>query len=154
MLKSYYSIQSTLVRTLLLWLISNVGGTLLLGGGFALTHRLNDSTIALAAGLLAAIITLPLMPLAVPFFAVLGKICAAWPRRSMALLGVMLFFLAANEALHLLLPFATFWGLLEMSFPYLVAGILTVLWLYSPNGLTSTGTLLTKKHTGRVRLSE
>ncbi|MDF7813392.1 hypothetical protein [Hymenobacter sp. YC55] len=157
MLKSYSSVQSTIARTLILWLLSNLGGTLLLGIGFALTHRLNDSTIAVAAGLLAAIITLPLVPLAMPFFAVLGKICAAWPRRSMALVGVLLFFLLANEVLHLLLPFATFFGLLEMSFPYLVAGVLTVLWLYSPGGQTSTAALLTKKRTGRtghMRLSE
>ncbi|HEX8425200.1 hypothetical protein [Hymenobacter sp.] len=153
MLKSYSSIQPTIVRTLLLWLISNIGGTLLLGIGFAL-RRLDDSTIAIAAGLLAAIVTLPLVPLAVPFFAVLGKICAKWPRRSMALLGVTLFFLLANELLHLLLPFATFWGLLEMSLPYLASGVLTVLWLYSPTGKSSTTVLLTKKRMSHAHLSE
>ncbi|WP_375435616.1 hypothetical protein [uncultured Hymenobacter sp.] len=154
MLKSYSLLHSTIARTLLLWLISNLGGTLLLGVGFALTHRLNDSTIAVAAGMLAFLVTLPLVPLAVPFFAVLGKVCADWPRRSMALLGVVLFFLLANEVLHLLLPFATFLGLLEMSLPYLAAGILTVLWLYSSGGKTLTTVLLTKKRTGHVHLSE
>ena len=147
------SIQSTITRTLLLWLLSNLGGTLLLGMGFALTHQLNDSTIAIAAGLLAALITLPLVPLALPFFALVTRFCPACSRRSVALLGVTLFFLAANELLHLLLPFATFWGLLEMSVPYLAAGLLTVSWLYSPNGKSSTAALWPRKQNNRILLS-
>ncbi|MBO0359317.1 hypothetical protein J0X19_15245 [Hymenobacter sp. BT186] len=153
MLTSSTSIQSTITRTLLLWLLSNIGGTFLLGVGFALTHHLNDSTIAIAAGLLAALITLPLVPLALPFFALVARFCPACSRRSVALLGVTLFFLAANELLHLLLPFATFWGLLEMSVPYLAAGLLTVFWLYSSGGKTSTAALFPKKQDNRLLLS-
>ncbi|MBC8083827.1 MAG: hypothetical protein H7Z21_11500 [Hymenobacter sp.] len=152
MLRSTTSISLTIVRTLLLWLLSNLGGTCLLGlgFGFALTHRLNDSTIAITAGLLAAIVTLPLVPLAVPFFAVLSRYCPDWSRRSMALLGVGLFFLLANELLRFLLPFASLGGLLEMSLPYLATGLLTVFWLYSPGGKTSTAALWTKKRVARI----
>jgi len=153
MLKSSTSIPSTITRTLVLWLLSNLGGTFLLGFGFALTHRLNDSTIAVAAGVLAALVTLPLVPWALPFFAVIPRFCPACSRRSVALLGVTLFFLAANELLHLLLPFATFWGLLEMSVPYLAAGLCTVGWLYSPSGKTSTAGLWHKKSTNQLLLS-
>lgn len=153
MFKASTSTQSTITRTLLLWLISNLGGTLLLGASFALTHQLTDSTIAVAAGLLAAVITIPLVPLALPFFALLARFCPAYSRRSVALLGVTLFFLAANELLHLLLPFATFWGLLEMSAPYLAAALLTVVWLYSSGGKTSTAALWYKKSTNQLLLS-
>ncbi|UOG73994.1 hypothetical protein MTX78_17950 [Hymenobacter tibetensis] len=152
MFNAYTSVQPTIIRTLLLWLFSNLGGTFLLGLGFALTHRLNDSTIAVAAGLLAAIITLPLVPLAVPFFAVLGRVCSGWSRRSMALLGVTLFFILANELLRFMLPFVSLEGLLEMSSPYLAAGLITVFWLYSPGGKTSTTAIWSRRNTHHVEV--
>ncbi|SNC75108.1 hypothetical protein SAMN06265337_2708 [Hymenobacter gelipurpurascens] len=127
----YSSVQATLIRTLLLWLFSNVGGTLWLLVDFSL-DRLNDYSIALLAGLVAAMASLAIIPLVIPFFALMTRCCSDWPRRTMALLGVGLFFLVANYLLLLLLPIGSLSGLLEMSLPYLGAGLLTVLWLYGP----------------------
>lgn len=132
MVHSYTSpIISTLARTMLLWALSNVGGTLWLLVDFAL-ERLNDYPIALLAGLVAAMVSLAIIPLVVPFFTLMGRCCSDWPRRTMALLGVSLFFLVANYLLLLLLPIDSLGSLLEMSLPYLGAALLTVLWLYGP----------------------
>lgn len=134
------SLQPTVVRTLILWLCSNLGGTVLLGLTFS-AERLEDFTIALLAGLVAAVVSLPLVPLAIPFFAVLGRFCPACSRRSVAFLGITLFFLLANQLLLLGLPFLSLGGLLSMSLPYWVAAALAVYWLYSPAGLTATAPL-------------
>lgn len=131
MFYSYTSVQSTLLRTLLLWLFSNVGGTLWLLIDFSL-ERLNDYSIALMTGLVAAMVSLVIIPLVIPFFTLMTRCCSDWPRRTMALLGVGLFFLTSNYLLLLLLPIGSLGGLLEMSLPYLGAGLLTVLWLYGP----------------------
>jgi hypothetical protein len=130
-------ISSTVLRALILWFMSNVGGTLLLGAILAV-GRLEDSAIALMAGLLAVIITLPLVPLAVPFLALLSRLQPTWSRRSIATLGVTLFFLVAHQLLVLLLPFLSSLSLLEMTAPYLVAAWATVFWLYSPEGQQRT----------------
>lgn len=137
MLQSYSRIRSTIIRTAILWLFGNLGGTLILGLCLSL-NRLDDCTLALGAGLIAAIISLPLVPLGIPFFAVLGKTCRSWSRRSIALLGVVLFFLLANELLRFFLPFLTWSSLLELAVPYLIAALGTVFWLYSPHGQLRT----------------
>ena len=126
-------ISSTVLRALILWFMSNLGGTLLLGAILAF-GRLEDSSIALIAGMLAVIITLPLVPLAVPFLALLSRLQPNWSRRSIATLGVTLFFVLAHQLLVLLLPFLSSLSLLEMTAPYLVAAWATVFWLYSPDG--------------------
>ncbi|TGE10275.1 hypothetical protein [Hymenobacter fodinae] len=130
MVNSYSSVHSTLIRTLLLWLLSNLGGTLWLIIDFSL-ERLTDYTVALLVGLVAAMISLAIIPLVVPFFAVMTRY-SDWPRRTMALIGVGLFFLVANYLLLLLLPVTSLTGLLDLSLPYLGSAILTVLWLYGP----------------------
>jgi hypothetical protein len=132
MVNTYTSVQATLIRTLLLWLLSNLGGTLWLIIDFS-HDRLADYSIALMAGLMAAMVSLAIIPLVIPFFALMTRCCSDWPRRTMALLGVGLFFLVANNLLLLLLPIDSLASLLEMSLPYLGSGVLAVLWLYGPS---------------------
>ena len=123
--------QSTITRTLILWLLSNVGGTLWLAFDFA-SDRLEDYSIALMSGLVAALVSLAMVPLVVPFFTLMSGLRANWSRRTLALSGVTLFFLLANQLLLLLLPINSLRGLLPMSLPYWVAAVLAVLWLYGP----------------------
>lgn len=123
--------SSTIRRTLLLWLISNLGGTSWLLLDFA-KERLADYSIALFIGLLAALISLFIVPLVIPFFAVMCRCCSGWMRRSMACLGVVLFYVLANLILLLGLPIDSFSSLLGMSVPYLSVALLTVFWLYGP----------------------
>lgn len=123
--------QSTTVRTLILWLLSNLGGTLWLLLDFA-SDRLEDYSIALMAGLMSALVSLVLIPLAVPFFTLMSGFRANWSRRTTALAGVTLFFLLANQLLLLLVPVDSLRGLLPMSLPYWGAAVLVVLWLYGP----------------------
>jgi hypothetical protein len=131
MVNSYTSVQSTFIRTLLLWLISNLGGTLWLTIDFSL-DRLTDYSIALMVGLVAAMVSITIIPLVLPFFALMTRCCSDWSRRTMALLGVSMFFLVANYLLLHLLPVHSLLALLEMSLPYLGSAILAVLWLYGP----------------------
>ncbi|GAA3954413.1 hypothetical protein [Hymenobacter algoricola] len=131
MTHSYAAISSTIKRTFQLWFFSNVGGTLFLAAQFAL-DRLTDYSIALMAGVVAAMISLCVVPLVIPFFTLMGRFYAAWSRRSMALAGVGLFYVAANQLLLLFLPFDSLGSLLGISFPYLAAALLTVMWLYGP----------------------
>jgi Na+/phosphate symporter len=130
MVNPYSSVHSTFIRTLLLWLLSNLGGTLWLIIDFSL-ERLTDYSVALLVGLVAAMISLAIIPLVLPFFAIMTRY-SDWPRRTMALMGVGLFFLVANYLLLLLLPVASLSGLLDLSLPYLGSAIITVLWLYGP----------------------
>ncbi|RSK51431.1 hypothetical protein [Hymenobacter rigui] len=123
--------HSTTIRTLILWLLSNLGGTLWLLLDFA-SDRLADYSIALMAGLLSALVSLAIVPLVVPFFTLMSGFRANWSRRTMALAGVTLFFLLANQLLLLLIPIDSLGGLLPMSLPYWGAAVLAVLWLYGP----------------------
>ena len=128
---------STITRTLMLWVLSNLGGTLWLTLDFA-SDRLEDYSIALMAGLLAALVSLAIVPLVLPFFSLMGLLRPGWSRRSVALVGVTLFFLLANQLLLGLVPIKTLAGLLPLSGPYWVASVLTVLWLYGPARQAST----------------
>lgn len=123
--------RSTIARTLVLWLLSNLGGTLWLLLDFA-SDRLEDYSIALMAGLVGALVSLAIVPLVVPFFTLMSGFRASWSRRTMALAGVTLFFLLANQLLLLLIPIDSLRGLLPMSLPYWGAAVLAVLWLYGP----------------------
>ncbi|MET4106615.1 hypothetical protein [Hymenobacter sp. UYP22] len=123
--------HSTTVRTLILWLLSNVGGTLWLLLDFA-AERLTDYSIALLAGMVAAIVSLAVVPLVIPFFTVMSRVKPGWSRRSMALGGILLLFLLTNQLLVLLSPVDSLRALLPMSLPYGVAAVLTVFWLYGP----------------------
>ncbi|MCA8831419.1 hypothetical protein LF252_12345 [Hymenobacter sp. BT728] len=123
--------HSTTVRTLILWLLSNLGGTLWLLLDFT-TERLSDYSIALLAGVVAAVVSLAIVPLVIPFFTVMSYLKPGWSRRSMALGGVLLFFLLANQLLVLFSPVDSLVSVLPLSLPYGVAAILTVLWLYGP----------------------
>ncbi|WP_426492974.1 hypothetical protein [Hymenobacter sp. 102] len=123
--------HSTITRTLILWLLSNLGGTLWLLVDFA-SDRLEDYSIALMAGLMSALVSLAIVPLVIPFFTLMSGFRTEWSRRTMALAGVTLFFLLANQLLLLLIPVDSLRGLLPMSLPYWVAAVLAVLWLYGP----------------------
>jgi hypothetical protein len=131
MLPPYAFTPSTIKRALQLWLFSNVGGTLFLTAQFA-ADRLTDYPIALLAGLVAALVSLCIVPLVIPFFTLMTRFYSAWTRRSMALAGVTLFYGAANGLLLLLVPFDSLLSLLSLSAPYLAAALLTVGWLYGP----------------------
>ncbi|MBT9391723.1 hypothetical protein KLP40_00995 [Hymenobacter sp. NST-14] len=122
---------STVTRTLIMWLLSNLGGTLWLLLDFA-SDRLEDYSIALMVGLTAALASLAIVPLAVPFFTLMNVLRTGWSRRSMALLGVTLFFLLASQLLLAFVPLESLTELLPLSVPYWLAAVLTVLWLYGP----------------------
>ena len=123
--------HSTTIRTLILWLLSNLGGTLWLMLDFA-SDRLEDYSIALMAGVVAALLSLAIVPLVIPFFTFMGQVAGPWSRRSMALAGVLLFFLLTNQLLLLLSPVDSLQALLPMSLPYGVAAVFAVFWLYGP----------------------
>ncbi|TGE19328.1 hypothetical protein [Hymenobacter elongatus] len=131
MVQQLLSTYSTIRRTLLLWLLSNFGGTLWLLIDFSL-DRLNDYSIALMVGLVAAIVSLSIVPLVLPFFALMSSYYSGWSRRSMALAGITAFYILANQLLLLLMPIDSLSSLLALSLPYLGAALLTVLWLYGP----------------------
>ncbi|SDX90522.1 hypothetical protein [Hymenobacter psychrophilus] len=122
---------STIIRTLILWLLSNIGGTLWLTLDFAY-ERLEDYPIALMVGLTAALTSLAIVPLVVPFFVLMSRLQADWPRRTVALTGIILFFLLANQVLLGLIPMNSVAELLPFSLPYGIAAVLGVLWLYGP----------------------
>ena len=126
------STQSTIFRSLLLWVLSNAGGTLWLLLDFTL-ERFDDYPVALLTGLVAALVSLAIIPLVIPFFALMCYLRVGLSRRMLALGGVTLFFALANQLLLALLPIGSSWtGLLSLSFPYWIAALLTVLWLYGP----------------------
>lgn len=118
-------------RGFTLWLLSNLGGTLLSGAVFSL-DRAEDFTIGLLSGLLAAVVSLPIVPLCIPYLAVVGRLCSCWSRRTAALVGVVLFYSAVNLLFLHFLPIITLDSLLSMSLPYLVAALGAVLYLCEP----------------------
>ncbi|MBX0290889.1 hypothetical protein K3G63_10590 [Hymenobacter sp. HSC-4F20] len=125
------STYSTITRAFILWALANLGGTLWLLLDFSL-DRVDDYPIALMTGLIAALISLAIVPLVIPFFSLMCRLRVGLSRRSLALGGVTLFFLLANWLLEWLLPVGSSASLLSMSLPYWAAAMLTVLWLYSP----------------------
>lgn len=129
--------SSTITRTFILWVLANLGGTLWLVLDFSL-DRIDDYPIALMTGLIAALVSLAIVPLVIPFFSLMCRLQVGLSRRSLALGGVTLFFLLANWLLELLLPVGSGASLLSMSLPYWAAAMLTVLWLYSPNQRENT----------------
>ena len=124
---------SALARTLYVWLFSNLGGTTLLTLNFGLEHP-GDVAVPLLIGLMAALISLAYVPLALPFFALAQQACAGWKCRLMAVAGVTAVFGLANYLLLQSLPVGTLGSLLNISQPYLGAALLTVAWLYFPEG--------------------
>ncbi|GGG31824.1 hypothetical protein [Hymenobacter glacieicola] len=130
--------HSTITRTFILWALANTGGTLWLLLDFSL-DRIDDYPIALMSGLVAALVSLAIVPLVIPFFSAMCRLRVGLSRRSLALVGVTLFFLLANQLLEVLLPIDSMTHLLNMSLPYWAAAMLTVLWLYSPGQQSNTG---------------
>ncbi|MFC6224056.1 hypothetical protein ACFP2F_12470 [Hymenobacter artigasi] len=125
------SSSSALVRTLMVWLLSNLGGTSVLALDFSIESPA-DLTIPLLVGFMAALISLAYVPLAWPFFALAQRICTGWRCQLLAVAGVVTVFGVANYLLLQWLPIGSFGTLLTFSRPYLGAALLAVAWLYRP----------------------
>lgn len=119
------------MRTFMVWLLSNLGGTSVLALDFGLESPA-DFTIPLLVGFMAALISLAYVPLAWPFFALAQRICTGWRCQLLAVAGVVTVFGAANYLLLEWLPIGSFSTLLAFSRPYLGAALLSVAWLYRP----------------------
>ena len=118
-------------RTLRIWLLTNIGGT-----GWLVLDFCRDSPtdipVPLIIGLMAALLSLAAVPLAIPFFALAQRHCAGWKCRLTALAVVLLGYSAGNYLLMNLLPIGPVSSLLSVSQPYLIAAVLSVIWLYRP----------------------
>ena len=118
-------------RTLHIWLLSNLGGTAWLVFDFC-RDSLADVAVPLVIGLMAALFSLVTVPVAIPFFALVQRMCAGWRCRLTALAGVLLVFALGNFVLLKLLPIGPASSLLSLSRPYLGAALAATLWLYRP----------------------
>ena len=118
-------------RTLQIWLLSNLGGTAWLVFDFC-RDSLADVAVPLIIGLMAALLSLATVPVAIPFFALVQRMCAGWRCRLTALAGVLLVFALGNFLLLKLLPIGPASSLLSLSRPYLGAALAATLWLYRP----------------------
>lgn len=122
---------SATIRSLYIWLLSNLGGTgwLVLDFGF---DQPTDVPIPLVIGLMTALISLAFVPLGIPLLALAQRACTGWRCRLIALAGVVAVFVLAHFILLQLLPIGPIESLLTVSKPYLVAALLATMWLYRP----------------------
>lgn len=121
----------SLRKALSLWLLSNLGGTVLLTLDFALDNPA-DFSIGLLSGLLAAVVSLVVLPLCVPMFLLLGRLPTCTARRMLGAVAVLGCYALANGfALHHL-PVVDMRSLLTMSLPYLAAALAAVYFLCEP----------------------
>ncbi|OGX85928.1 hypothetical protein BEN47_13830 [Hymenobacter lapidarius] len=125
-----------MVRTLWIWLLSNLGGTALLALDFSFKYP-TDLAVPLVVGLMVALLSLACVPLAWPFFAMSRHACTELRCRLLALAGVLVVFGVAHMALLHWLPIGPPSSLLSFSRPYLGAAVLAVAWLYRPRQKTS-----------------
>lgn len=123
--------SSALGRTLRVWLLGNLGGTGLLTLDFSSKYP-SDLAVPLVMGLMAALLSLALVPVAWPFFAMAHRACTGSRCRILALSGVLVVFAVSNVALLHWLPIGPFSTLLSFSRLYLGAAVLAVAWLYRP----------------------
>ncbi|GGE95592.1 hypothetical protein [Hymenobacter cavernae] len=121
--------RATLVQTLIIWLVSNLGGTFFLALLFGLDHP-TDVAIALIGGMLAALLSLFLIPLWVPFFALINCVECRRTQFLAMLLGSVTFYFIANLLLLYLLPLGTLDGVMEMTFPYLLSAFIAITYMY------------------------
>ena len=118
-------------RTLTVWLLSNLGGTIWLVLDFC-RYSPEDYAIPLVVGLMAALLTLATVPLAIPLFAMAQRQCINWRCRLVALAAVLLVFALGNFVLLHLLPIGPAGSLLRFSWPYLGTALVAALWVYRP----------------------
>lgn len=118
-------------RTLTVWLLSNLGGTIWLVQDFC-RYSPEDFAIPLVVGLMAALLSLATVPLAIPIFALAQRQCINWRCRLVVLAAVLLVFALGNFALLHLLPIGPAGSLLRFSWPYLGTALVAALWLYRP----------------------
>jgi len=121
----------SLRKALSLWLLSNLGGTILLTVDFAL-DRPADFSIGLFSGLLAAVVSLAVLPLCVPIFTLLGKLPTCTARRTIGAVAVLGCYALANFFVMHHLPVVDLRSLLTMSLPYLAAALAAVYFLCEP----------------------
>ena len=119
------------VRTLTVWLLSNLGGTTWLLLDFCRDSP-EDFGIPLVVGLMAALLSLATVPLAIPVFALAQRQCTNWRCRLLVLAAVLLVFALGNFVLLRLLPIGPASSLLCFSWPYLGTALLAALWIYRP----------------------
>ena len=122
---------TTIGRTLTVWLLSNLGGTIWLVLDFC-RYSPEDFAIPLVFGLMAALLSLATVPLAVPIFALAQRQCINWRCRLVVLAAVLLVFALGNFILPHLLPIGPASSLLSFSWPYLSTALVAALWLYRP----------------------
>lgn len=118
-------------RTLTVWLLSNLGGTLWLVLDFC-RYSPEDFAIPLVVGMMAALLSLATVPLAVPIFVLAQRQCINWRCRLVALAAVLLVFALGNFTLLHLLPIGPAGSLLRFSWPYLGTALVAALWVYRP----------------------
>ena len=129
MAKHYEVTRTALKHTLTLWLISNLGGTLILAIKFSL-DRLDDAIIALVSGAVAAVLSLFILPLWIPFFSMLNCVECRRVQYLVMLSGSVLFYFLANILLLCFFPLGTLDGVMELTFPYLLSAIVTITYIY------------------------
>ena len=111
MAKRHEATRAALKHTLTLWLISNLGGTLILAIKFSL-DRLDDAIIALVSGAAAAILSLFILPLWIPFFSMLNCVECRRVQYLVMLSGSVLFYFLANILLLCFFPLGTLDGVM------------------------------------------
>ncbi|MBW3128277.1 hypothetical protein [Hymenobacter profundi] len=121
----------SLRKALSLWLLSNLGGTILLTLDFAL-DRPADFSIGLFSGLLAALVSLVVLPLCVPLFSLLGQLPTCSARRTIGTAAVLGCYALTNFFVMHHLPVVDLRSLLTMSLPYLAAALAAVYFLCEP----------------------
>jgi len=129
MAKPHTITRNALKHTFTLWLLSNLGGTLILAIRFSL-DRADDIIIALASGAIAATLSLFILPLWVPFFSALNCVECRRVQYLVMLSGSVLFYFIANILLLYLFPLGTLDGVMELTFPYLISAFVTITYLY------------------------
>ena len=135
------STSTATLRTLSIWLLTNIGGTTWLVLDFC-RDSVSDVMVPLIIGLMAAVLSLLAVPLAIPFFALAQRACTGWRCRLTALMVVILGFAAGNFVLLNLLPLGPVNSLLTVSEPYLVAAVLAAMWVYRPQPLLRPSRLM------------
>ncbi|WP_324676171.1 hypothetical protein [Hymenobacter sp. GOD-10R] len=129
MAKRYEITRDSLKHTLSLWVLSNLGGTLILAIKFSL-GRLDDVIIALVSGCVAAVLSLFVLPLWIPFFSAINCVECRRVQYLVMLSGSVLFYFMANILLLCFFPLGTLDGVMELTFPYLLSAIVTITYLY------------------------
>ncbi|OUJ75447.1 hypothetical protein [Hymenobacter crusticola] len=129
MAKRYEITRNSLKQTLLLWVLSNLGGTLILAIKFSL-GRLDDALIALVSGGIAALLSLFVLPLWVPFFSAINCVECRRVQYLVMLSGSVLFYFIANILLLYCFPLGSLDGVMELTFPYLLSAFVTITYLY------------------------